>query len=148
MGEYPYVARGENNNGIRGYITEDKKFLNDGNTISFGQDTATMFYQKQEYFSGDKIKIFQSKNFILNRYNALYYITATKKTLKTFSWGSTSYNVKNLENIELEIPTYNSNPDNDFMSDFIKVIEKLVIKDVVMWADNKIKATKHVADRN
>ncbi|MFM1524817.1 restriction endonuclease subunit S [Helcococcus bovis] len=147
-GEYPYVARGENNNGIRGYITEDKKFLNYGNTISFGQDTATMFYQKQEYFTGDKIKIFQSKNFILNKYNALYYIATTKKTLKTFSWGSTSYNVKNLENIELEIPTYNSKPNNDFMSDFIRVIEKLVIKDVVIWADKKIEATKQVAGRN
>lgn len=107
-----------------------------------------MFYQKQEYFTGDKIKIFQSKNFILNKYNALYYIATTKKTLKTFSWGSTSYNVKNLENIKLEIPTYNSKPNNDFMSDFIRVIEKLVIKDVVIWADKKIEATKKVISKN
>ena len=36
-GVYPYVARGESNNGIKGYITEDINYLNDGNTISFGR---------------------------------------------------------------------------------------------------------------
>ena len=57
-GEYRYVARGEGNNGIRGYITENEEHLNKGNTISFGQDTATMFYQSEQYFTGDKIKFF------------------------------------------------------------------------------------------
>lgn len=147
-GEYPYVARGETNNGIRGYITEDKKYLNDGNTISFGQDTATMFYQKSAYFTGDKIKILVPKSFELNRYNALYYITATRKTLKTFSWGSTSYNVKSLENINVEIPASNFIPDNDFMADFIKVIEKMVIKDIIIWLDKRLATTKLVVNTN
>lgn len=34
-----------NNNVQRGYIIEDEKYLNEGNTISFGQDTATAYYQ-------------------------------------------------------------------------------------------------------
>ena len=38
-GKYRYVARTSQNNGIKGYIDEDKAFLNDGQTISFGQDT-------------------------------------------------------------------------------------------------------------
>nr|WP_315103612.1 restriction endonuclease subunit S [uncultured Catonella sp.] len=144
-GVYPYVARGENNNGIRGYISEEEKYLNDGDTISFGQDTATMFYQSSPYFTGDKIKVFKPKNFELSRYSALYYITATKKTLKTFSWGSTSYNVKNLEKIEVEIPKKDeASPDTEFMENFIRVVEKLVIKDVVDWLDKKIEATKQV----
>lgn len=138
-GTYPYVARGENNNGIRGYINEDVNFLNKGDTISFGQDTATMFYQRQGYFTGDKIKVLESRGFTLDRYNALYYITVAKKTLSTFSWGSTSYNVKNLENIDLEIPVNKLLPNNKFMSDFIRVIEKLVIKDVILWLVNKNK---------
>ena len=44
-GDFPYVVRTGLNNGIKGYINEDEQFLNEGNTISFGQDTATMFYQ-------------------------------------------------------------------------------------------------------
>ena len=51
----PYVVRTSLNNGVRGYIDEDEQFLNEGNTISFGQDTATMFYQEKPYFTGDKL---------------------------------------------------------------------------------------------
>ncbi|MCM1223788.1 MAG: restriction endonuclease subunit S, partial [Lachnospiraceae bacterium] len=56
-GKYPYVVRSSANNGIRVYITQDEEYLNPGNTISFGQDTATIFYQERPYFTGDKIKI-------------------------------------------------------------------------------------------
>lgn len=41
-----------------------------------------------------------------------------------------------------------NNIDYQFMEDFIKVVEKLVIKDVVIWAEKKIEATKQVAGRN
>lgn len=143
-GEYPYVARGETNNGIKGYITEEVDYLNNGNTISFGQDTATMFYQKTPYFTGDKIKILSPKLYSLDTDIALYYITATKKTLSTFSWGSTSYNVNNLENIIIELPIEDNKIDITFMKKFIKVVKKLIIKDVVIWADKKIEATKQV----
>lgn len=143
-GEYPYVARGETNNGIKGYITEEIDYLNNGNTISFGQDTATMFYQKTPYFTGDKIKILSPKLYSLDTDIALYYITATKKTLSTFSWGSTSYNVNNLENIIIELPIEDNKIDITFMDEFIKVVKKLIIKDVVIWADKKIEATKQV----
>lgn len=143
-GEYPYVARGETNNGIKGYITEEIDYLNNGNTISFGQDTATMFYQKTPYFTGDKIKILSPKIHSLDSDIALYYITATKKTLSTFSWGSTSYNVNNLENIIIELPIEDNKIDITFMKKIIKVVKKLIIKDVVIWADKKIEATKKV----
>ena len=84
----------------------------------------------------------------VSRHNALYFITATKKIINTFSWGTTLYNVGNLENIEVEMPIQNEKLDISFMEDFIKVVEKLVIKDIVIWADKKIEATKQVADRN
>ena len=138
-GEYPYIARGGGNNGIKGYITEDEKYLNDGNTISFGQDTSTMFYQQAPYFTGDKIKILKPKDFILNKYIALYYIASAKKKLKTFKWGSTSFKVENLENIELEIPIYKSLPNHQFMKNFIRAIEKLIMRNMVMYLNEKIK---------
>jgi putative type II site-specific deoxyribonuclease len=146
-GKYPYIARGSGNNGVRGYITEDTKYLNEGNTISFGQDTSTMFYQPSPYFTGDKIKVLTPKKFNLNRYIALYYIVATKKILKTFSWGSTSFKVENLENIEVEVPICDLNdfmPDTNFMETVIKALEKLVIKDAVNWQNKKIEAIKEV----
>ncbi|MBF4281139.1 hypothetical protein EAY27_29100, partial [Vibrio anguillarum] len=53
---YPYIVRQSTNNGRRGYIQESPEYLNENNTIAFGQDTATMFYQNEPYFTGDKIK--------------------------------------------------------------------------------------------
>ena len=57
------------------------------------------------------------------------------------------YNVANLENIEVEIPVQNGKLDISFMEDLIKVVEKLVIKDVVIWADKKIEATKVIVNK-
>ena len=38
----------------KGNIDEPIEFLNEGNTISFGQDTATMFYQENHILQGIK----------------------------------------------------------------------------------------------
>lgn len=146
-GKFPYVARGDSNNGIRGYITEDVEFLNPANTISFGQDTATMFYQKEPYFTGDKIKVLHTKEVELDRYKALYLITSLRKSFSTFSWGSSSFNEKVLKETDVKLPIKNNQIDYTFMSDFIRAVEKLVIKDLVIWADKKIAATKEVVAR-
>ncbi|MBR5507894.1 MAG: restriction endonuclease subunit S, partial [Clostridia bacterium] len=60
-GGHPYIVRQSSDNGQKGFIDEDEIYLNDGNTISFGQDTATMYYQEAPYFTGDKIKILKPK---------------------------------------------------------------------------------------
>lgn len=143
-GKFPYIARGDSNNGIRGYITESEEFLNSANTISFGQDTATMFYQKEPYFTGDKIKVLRTKEVELDRYKALYLITSLRKSFSTFSWGSSSFNEKVLKETDVKLPIQNNQIDYQFMSDFIRAVEKLVIKDLVIWADKKIKMTKEV----
>ena len=146
-GKFPYVARGDSNNGIRGYITESEEFLNPANTISFGQDTATMFYQKEPYFTGDKIKVLRTKEVELDRYKALYLITSLRKSFSTFSWGSSSFNEKVLKETDVKLPIKNNQIDYTFMSDFVRAVEKLVIKDLVIWADKKIAATKEVVAR-
>lgn len=100
-GKYPYVVRSKTNNGIKGYINQKEEFLNQANTISFGQDTATMFYQNQPYFTGDKIKILVFKEQELNiKFNdnlALFLIPILNKAFQNFNWGSSSYNINILK---------------------------------------------------
>ena len=103
-GKHPYVARTSENNGIRGFITEDERFLNNGNTISFGQDTATIFYQCQPYFTGDMIKILTYKDSTLNETISIYLIATMRKAFSNFSWGNTSFNVDVLNNVEVQLP--------------------------------------------
>ena len=142
-GIYPYVARIEKDNGIRGYITEDKKYLNPENTISFGQDTATMFYQKNAYFTGDKIKIFSLKNKNLNCSISLYLITRMKKSFSAFSWGS-MFNEEVLNNTEIYLPINNGQIDYSKMELIISAVQKLVIADVVKYADRELSAYQSV----
>jgi len=140
----PYVVRTSLNNGIRGYINENELYLNEGNTISFGQDTATMFYQEKPYFTGDKIKIIKAKDNKFNKYNAQFFITSMSKSFSSFSWGSSSFNENIIKNQLIKLPTTKSKPNYQFMEIFISAIQKLVIKDVVLYADIKIATSKDV----
>lgn len=146
-GKYPYVARSSVNNGIRGYITEDEKYLNEANTISFGQDTATIFYQEQPYFTGDKIKIMTFREKALDKNLACYLIATMKRAFQNFSWGQSSFNENILKNIEIELPVIDKNKiDYDFIEKFITAQQKLAIKNIVDWRDKQINATKQIVN--
>lgn len=135
----PYVVRTSINNGVRGYIDEDKQFLNEGNTISFGQDTATVYYQEQPYFTGDKIKIVKAKDSFFNRKNAFYFIASMTKSFSSFSWGGSSFSVKIIKEQPIQIPIKENKPDYETMETIISAIHKLVIKDVVLYVERKKK---------
>lgn len=122
-GEFPYIVRMSSNNGQKGYINENKKFLNEGNTISFGQDTATMFYQETPYFTGDKIKILKAKDKRFNKNNAQFFLSTMAKAFSTFSWGSSSFNVDIIKDQKIQLPTKNGKIDFDFMESFISELE-------------------------
>jgi len=119
----PYVARGSSNNGVKGYIIEDEQFLNDKNTISFGQDTATMFYQEKPYFTGDKIKILKSKFNKFNKLKGFFLVATMMKSFSSFSWGGSRFNIKVIGNQSVKLPTKNNEIDFDFMENFIAELE-------------------------
>lgn len=145
----PYVVRTSLNNGTRGLINEDQNYLNEANTISFGQDTATMFYQKKPYFTGDKIKVLIPKFKGFNGIIAQFLITSMTKSFSTFTWGSSSFNVKIINSQKIKILTNsNGEPDYDKMILFIKSFEKMVIKGIVEWKDKQIKETKDIVQKD
>lgn len=122
-GKFPYVVRTSVNNGVKGYINESEEFLNEGNTISFGQDTATMFYQENPYFTGDKIKILKSKHIKFNKINAQFFISSMANTFASFSWGSSSFSTKIIENQKIYLPAKDGKIDFDFIESFIAELE-------------------------
>lgn len=134
---YPYVVRSSTNNGIKGFIDEDPCYLNEGNTFSFGQDTATVFWQEQPYFTGDKIKILKPK-FECNYKIAMYIVNGIAKAFSRFSWGVESYEISVIENTEFLLPvTYDNAPDWKYMERYTIAIEKKVINEVINWKNKK-----------
>ena len=155
-GKYPYIARGSSNNGIRGYITEDVQFLNPAKSLTFGQDTATVFYQPDAYFTGDKIKVLILKKHNINEQIAQYFITAIAKAFSSFTWGQNSFNEKILKSTEIILPVQESLEMNHlytaddinygYMENYINAIEKLAIADVVKYKDKVINTTKRLVE--
>lgn len=138
-GKYPYVARGSSNNGIRGYITEDEKYLSPAKSLSFGQDTATVFYQPNAYFTGDKIKVMVLKNHVLTPELAEYFIAVISRAFSTFAWGQNSFNENIIKQKKITLPvTSYGKPDFDYMERYIRAMEKVVIADVVKYKDQVI----------
>lgn len=138
-GKFPYIARGESRNGMRGKINFDERYLNPKNTISFGQDTATTYYQPNRYFTGDKIQVFKLNDLYgkLNENIALYLISSMKKAFSRFTWGQSSFALDKISKVQVKLP-FNSNDelDIDYMNSYIEVIKKITIKNVVQYKDN------------
>lgn len=130
------MARGSSNNGIRGYVDLDTKYLNEANSISFGQDTATVYYQKNAYFTGDKIKIMILKQEELDELSACYLIAAIRKSFMLFSWGNTSFSedVINSTKIYLPVDKY-SQPNYKYMRLRVRELEKERVRELEAYLD-------------
>ncbi|WP_104733270.1 restriction endonuclease subunit S [Helicobacter felis] len=121
-GFYPYVVRSARNNGIRGFIKQDKAFLNPGNTLSFAMDTFSVFYQERPYFTGNNLKILVPK-FSLNRHNGLFVAIALQKSVAHLSWG-TNCTISDMEKLRFSLPhTPNGEIAFEAMEAFIKELQ-------------------------
>ncbi|WRB83867.1 restriction endonuclease subunit S [Helicobacter pylori] len=127
---YPYVVHATTNNGIKGFIIDDPTFANEKNTLSFAQDTFTVFYQKQPYFTGNKVKILKPK-FAFKSPKILHFISAILQfILKPLTWGlgSTTESIAEFKfSLPLK-PTANAQTIDDidfhFMEKFIAELEQ------------------------
>ncbi|WP_202145779.1 restriction endonuclease subunit S [Helicobacter pylori] len=145
---YPYVVRAATNNGIKGFIIDDPTFANEKNTLSFAQDTFTVFYQKQPYFTGNKVKILKPK-FAFKSPKILHFISAILQfILKPLTWGlgSTTESIAEFKfSLPLK-PTAKTQTLDDidfhFIRTFINALMKQTIQGVVQYSSAKIQATK------
>lgn len=129
---YPYVVRSTQDNGIRGYIIEDARFLNEGNSLSFAQDTFSVFYQQKNFFTGNKVKVLKPK-FILNRQNANFFVCSFNKVLSDFSWGVCS-DVNFIKNLKLTLPaTPDGTPDFSYMERYICELEQAFVSELAAY---------------
>lgn len=122
-GGFPYIVRMGSNNGQKGFINGEEKYLNEGNTISFGQDTATMYYQENPYFTGDKIKILRAKDNRFGKNNAFFFIAMMNRAFSSFSWGASSFSVKVIGEQKIFLPVKNKDIHFEFMESFIAELE-------------------------
>lgn len=150
-GDTPYLGASADNNSVSSYISYDEKFLDKGNCVFIGGKTFVVSYQEKDFYSND------SHNLVLylkdtekqTKPNYLYLAACVNKSLKhKYSWGDSISN-KKIQKDTVTLPAQNDQPDYEKMETFISAIQKLVIKNVVLYADQKITTTEEmVAGKN
>lgn len=117
---YPFVTRTEfDPNGINLYVPEQQKPINKGNCISIGLDTQTVFYQFNDFYTGQNIQILRYKG--INKYNGLFVCMVIKFIIKQlYSWGGNGATLSRLLLTKIRLPSTNNEPDWKYMENYIK----------------------------
>lgn len=117
-----FVTRTEKNNGVDCYVSNNSIIKKEaGNSIIIGDTTATIFYQEDDFATGDHIIVCRSKK--LNKYNALFLKTILDKERYKYSYGR-AFKMESLKNTNILLPAILVNkyyePDWEYMENFIK----------------------------
>lgn len=138
-GDTPYLCASAENNSVSSYISYDEKFLDKGNCVFIGGKTFVVSYQEKDFYSNDShnlvLHLKDSKQQTKSTY--LYLATCVNKSLKhRYSWGDSISN-KKIQKDTITLPAQNNQLDYNTMENFISAIQKLVIKDVVMYVKHR-----------
>jgi Type I restriction modification DNA specificity domain len=148
---YPFYGQSTTNNGVISYIQLTRKVLNNQPgkpTILIHSNNQNTVYLETPFYLKDghgATSVLQSD--FLDRITAQFFISSIKKViLNMYSYNTKATKIE-LKNTVIQLPTQNNQPDYELMRTFISAIQKLVIKDVVLYADRKIEATKSVVGK-
>ncbi|XBO00433.1 restriction endonuclease subunit S [Mesomycoplasma hyopneumoniae] len=144
---YPYIVRKSGDNGTRGYIIEDQKFLNPAKSLSFAYVTYFVFYQKTKYYT-TQIKILTWKKGIISE-KALLFITAClQKSTSRFTWGDPN-SAEFIRKIKFFLPVNNQGQIDFYLIEkIILELEKLIINDLAVYSTKKIDTYNIVIKQN
>lgn len=148
-GDIPYLSASRENNAVSSYISYNKEFLDKGNCIFIGGKTFVVTYQENDFYSNDShnlsLHLKDGKN--ITKLNHLFMVSCIYKSLSSkYSWGNSISN-KKIQTDFVILPITNNIPDYPMMETLISAVQKLVIKDVVEYADRKIEATKKIINK-
>ena len=140
-GTLPFVTAGEASEGISAYISNKVEVFEKNTT------TIDMFgsakYRNYQYGADDHVAVVHTEAVPMKA--SIFLTSAINKAAHTgkFDYGHNFY-AKDADALDIMLPTKDGKPDFDSMATLISAVQKLVIKDVVIYADRKIKKTKEV----
>lgn len=143
-GTLPFVTAGETDEGISAFIGNDVTVFSE-NTITIDMFGSAK-YRNYKYGGDDHVAIVHTEK--LSKFASIFVTTAIHKSSYAGQFDySRNFYAKNADELTISLPMQNQQPDYEIMETFISAIQKLVIKDVVLYADQKIAATKSVVNK-
>lgn len=140
-GTLPFVTAGESSEGISAYISNEVEVFEKNTT------TIDMFgsakYRNYKYGADDHVAVVHTEAVPMKA--AIFVTSACHKAAHTgkFDYGHNFY-AKDADALDIQLPTKDGKPDYDAMNTLISAVHKLVIKDVVLYADRKIEGTRQI----
>jgi hypothetical protein len=134
LGTLPFVTAGETDEGVSDFI---------GNSVTvFSANTATidMFgsakYRNYKYGGDDHIAVVHTDS--LPKYASIFVTSAIHKSSYNgqFNYGRNFY-AKDADLLDITLPVEDEKPDYDTMETIISAIHKLVIKNLILYLNNK-----------
>ena len=144
-GDIPFVMSGTTNTGVIGYISNPvARFPKNSITIDiFGNS----FYRNYDFGAGDDTGVYWNTEKEYSRTCMLFFAAAMGRALRgKYSYGKKLRSSQSIH-FKMQLPTKDGKPDYDAMAALISAVQKMVIKDVVLYADRKIEKTKDVTKR-
>ena len=147
-GETPYLCASAENNSVSSYISYNRRYIEEGNCIFIGGKTFVVSWQKEDFFSNDSHNLaLYYKGEQKDRLTQLFLATCIKKSLcHKYSWGN-SISKSKIKEDYVDLPVKDCELDLQNVKTLISAIQKLVIKDVVLYADSKIAETKNIIQK-
>ena len=142
-GNLSFVTAGETDEGVSAYIGNKVEVFNENTT------TIDMFgsakYRNYKYGADDHVAVVHTEN--VPKLASIFITSAIHKAAYTgeFNYGKNFY-AKDADALSVMLPIKNGLPDYNYMEMIISYVQKLVVKDVVNYADNKIEKTKQVVN--
>ena len=147
-GETPYLCASAENNSVSSYISYNIRYIEEGNCIFIGGKTFVVSWQKEDFFSNDSHNLaLYYKGEQKDRLTQLFLATCIKKSLcHKYSWGN-SISKSKIKEDYVDLPVKDCELNLQNVKTLISAIQKLVIKDVVLYADSKIAETKNILQK-
>jgi hypothetical protein len=130
-GDIPFVMAGVTNAGVVSYISNPvAKFSKNSITIDIFGNT---FYRNYDFGAGDDTGVYWSDKKQYSQKTMLFFATSMEKSISgKFDFGNKLRSSQSL-GFTMKLPAKNNQPDYATMETLISAIQKLVIKDVVLY---------------
>ena len=145
-GTIPFVMAGTTNTGVVNYISNPvASFPKNSITIDIFGNT---FYRNYDFGAGDDTGVYWNDEKEYSKEIMLFCATAMEKSLfGKFSFGKKLRSSQSVD-FKMFLPSTQGVPLYAYMEVFIRAVQKLVIKEVVQYADRKITATREVVTKS
>ena len=129
-----YITRTDTNNGCKAFVqNENFTQIENGNAITIGDTTATIYYQKEQFICGDHIVVLRAP--FLNEILGIFIVSLLNKERFRYNYGR-SFKMEIIKNTRILLPSTDSGkPDWKKVEDIVKqtIIPTLPTKSRKVW---------------